>query len=90
MRVLSGLLAAIFWNLLTWWWGLPTSSSHAPAFQPQAPLPHESGWKDTVPIYPGQMVRVIAKFEDYLGKFPYHCHILEHAASGMMGTILVE
>lgn len=27
--VLSALLAAIFWNLLTWWWGLPSSSSHA-------------------------------------------------------------
>jgi inorganic phosphate transporter, PiT family len=27
--ILSGLLGAIFWDLLTWWWGLPTSSSHA-------------------------------------------------------------
>ncbi|MCL2651279.1 MAG: inorganic phosphate transporter [Candidatus Azobacteroides sp.] len=26
--ILSGLLAAIFWNLLTWWLGLPSSSSH--------------------------------------------------------------
>ena len=24
----SGLVAAIFWNLLTWWWGIPSSSSH--------------------------------------------------------------
>ncbi len=24
----SALLAAIIWNLLTWWWGLPSSSSH--------------------------------------------------------------
>src|SRR6185503_381788 len=23
------LLSAIFWNLLTWWYGLPSSSSHA-------------------------------------------------------------
>src|SRR5215211_6407017 len=23
--VMSGLLGAIFWNLLTWWWGLPSS-----------------------------------------------------------------
>src|SRR5262245_58996842 len=23
------LFGAIFWNLLTWWWGLPSSSSHA-------------------------------------------------------------
>ena len=27
--VISGLLGAIVWDLLTWWWGLPTSSSHA-------------------------------------------------------------
>ncbi len=27
--VLSGLIGAIAWDLLTWWWGLPTSSSHA-------------------------------------------------------------
>lgn len=26
---LTGLLGAIIWDLLTWWWGLPTSSSHA-------------------------------------------------------------
>jgi PiT family inorganic phosphate transporter len=27
--VLAGLIGAIVWDLLTWWWGLPTSSSHA-------------------------------------------------------------
>jgi len=27
--VIGGLLGAIVWDLLTWWWGLPTSSSHA-------------------------------------------------------------
>ena len=27
--VLCALLGAIVWNLLTWWWGLPSSSSHA-------------------------------------------------------------
>jgi len=27
--VLGGLFGAIVWDLLTWWWGLPTSSSHA-------------------------------------------------------------
>lgn len=28
MVVFSGLIAAIFWNLLTWWFGIPSSSSH--------------------------------------------------------------
>src|SRR5579862_9389030 len=27
--VITGLIGAIIWDLLTWWWGLPTSSSHA-------------------------------------------------------------
>jgi PiT family inorganic phosphate transporter len=27
--ILSALIGAIIWNLLTWWWGLPSSSSHA-------------------------------------------------------------
>jgi inorganic phosphate transporter, PiT family len=27
--VLAALLAAIIWNLITWWYGLPSSSSHA-------------------------------------------------------------
>ncbi len=26
--ILSGLIAAIIWNLLTWWYGIPSSSSH--------------------------------------------------------------
>jgi PiT family inorganic phosphate transporter len=27
--ILAGLVGAVVWNLLTWWWGLPSSSSHA-------------------------------------------------------------
>src|SRR5207249_10203047 len=27
--ILAGLLGAILWDLITWWLGLPTSSSHA-------------------------------------------------------------
>lgn len=26
--IIAGLLAAISWNLLTWWFGIPSSSSH--------------------------------------------------------------
>jgi len=26
--IFSGIIAAITWNLLTWWWGIPSSSSH--------------------------------------------------------------
>ncbi|HWQ54159.1 MAG TPA: inorganic phosphate transporter [Bryobacteraceae bacterium] len=27
--ILAGLMGAIVWNIITWYWGLPTSSSHA-------------------------------------------------------------
>ena len=27
--IFSGLIAAIAWNLLTWWFGIPSSSSHS-------------------------------------------------------------
>src|SRR6266404_4842794 len=27
--ILAGLIGAIVWDLITWYWGLPTSSSHA-------------------------------------------------------------
>ena len=27
--IFAALMGAIVWNLLTWWWGLPSSSSHA-------------------------------------------------------------
>ena len=29
VTIFSALMGAILWDLLTWWWGLPTSSSHA-------------------------------------------------------------
>ncbi|MFO7581922.1 multicopper oxidase domain-containing protein [Guyparkeria sp.] len=51
---------------------------------PREPDPTQRGWKDTVPVYPNEMVRVIATFENYLGKFAYHCHLLEHEDHEMM------
>src|SRR5947209_15805022 len=27
--IFASLVGAILWNLLTWWWGLPSASSHA-------------------------------------------------------------
>jgi FtsP/CotA-like multicopper oxidase with cupredoxin domain len=50
---------------------------------------HESGWKDTILVWPGDVVRIIAKFEDYTGLYMYHCHILEHEDAGMMGQFQV-
>ncbi len=49
-----------------------------------APAPVEAGWKDTVAVGAHEAVRVIARFEDFVGLFPYHCHILEHEDHEMM------
>jgi spore coat protein A len=55
-----------------------------PVGDPIPPDPNEFGWKDTVKTYPSQITRVIARFEDYTGRYPYHCHILEHEDHEMM------
>jgi len=47
--------------------------------------PWESNaWKDTVQVPPNSKVRVIMRFEDYPGKFPFHCHLLDHEDHEMM------
>lgn len=58
--------------------------SVVPDGNPQPPLAEEDGWKDTAMVGPGEILRVIARFEDYKGKFAYHCHILEHEDHDMM------
>ncbi len=55
-----------------------------PIGSPVPPPAHEAGWKDTVQVGPNEIVRVIARFDDYTGRFAYHCHILEHEDHEMM------
>jgi spore coat protein A len=43
----------------------------------------ESGFKDTVVAYPGEVTRIRAKF-DTAGQFVWHCHIVEHEDNEMM------
>jgi spore coat protein A len=49
----------------------------------QPPEPWESGFKDTVIAYPGQVTRVRARFSTP-GQFVWHCHIVEHEDNEMM------
>jgi len=55
--IVAGLIGAIIWDLITWWWGLPTSSSHAliGGFAGAAVI--KSGW--SVIIMPG-LLKIIA------------------------------
>jgi spore coat protein A len=48
-----------------------------------APEPWETGFKDTVIAYPGQVTRVRALFSS-AGQFVWHCHIVEHEDNEMM------
>jgi spore coat protein A len=48
-----------------------------------APEPWESGFKDTVIAYPGQVTRLKARFTSP-GQFVWHCHIVEHEDNEMM------
>jgi spore coat protein A len=47
------------------------------------PEPWETGFKDTVTAYPGQVTRVRAQFNNP-GQFVWHCHIVEHEDNEMM------
>jgi spore coat protein A len=53
------------------------------------PTGADAGWKDTVNVPPWKSVRVVAKFDDYTGKFVFHCHRLEHEDNMMMGQFEV-
>jgi spore coat protein A len=61
---------------------------------PLPPAPEESGWKDTAKANPGEILRVIAKFDVPKGttlpaEYVYHCHILEHEENEMMRPMQV-
>lgn len=47
-------------------------------------------WKDTVNVPKHEEVRFIVKFDDFPGKWMYHCHILDHEDHGMMGILEVK
>jgi spore coat protein A, manganese oxidase len=56
----------------------------------QPPEEHEAGWKDTVRADPGMVTRIIVPFEDYAGRYVWHCHILEHEDNEMMRPFEVQ
>ena len=67
-----------------------------PARPPDA---NEMGWKETVRMNPGEMTKVIMKFEVPAGtpvsprtggyNYVWHCHILEHEEHDMMRPLIV-
>jgi FtsP/CotA-like multicopper oxidase with cupredoxin domain len=47
-------------------------------------------WKDSVNVPKHGQVRIAVQFEDFPGKWMFHCHILDHEDMGMMGILLVR
>jgi FtsP/CotA-like multicopper oxidase with cupredoxin domain len=57
-----------------------------------APPPELAGWKDTVFLPEGREVDLLVRFTDYAdpdSPYMYHCHLLKHEDSGMMGQFVV-
>jgi bilirubin oxidase len=56
------------------------------------PPPELSGRKDTVFLPPHERFRLVISFSDYADPdhpYMFHCHLLRHEDSGMMGQFLV-
>jgi suppressor of ftsI len=49
----------------------------------------DSGWKDTVLVWPGERVKIAMTFGPHAGMYMYHCHILEHEDMTMMRNLMV-
>lgn len=47
------------------------------------------GLQDTVQLPVRGQVVIRMRFRDFLGKYPYHCHILNHEDNGMMANVEV-
>jgi len=50
------------------------------------PEPFRS-WKDTINVPKHESVRFIVRFDEFPGKWMFHCHILDHEDHGMMGVL---
>jgi bilirubin oxidase len=53
------------------------------------PVPYRS-WKDTVNVPKHETVRFIVRFDDHAGRWMFHCHILTHEDTGMMGVLEIQ
>lgn len=47
-------------------------------------------WKDMLNIPKHSSARIVVRYDDYPGKWMFHCHILDHEDHGMMGVLEVK
>ncbi len=62
--------------------------SVATAGDPDAAL-SEGGLRETFLVQSGEVVEVLSKFTDHIGRYVFHCHILEHEDNAMMSQFEV-
>lgn len=53
------------------------------------PEPFRS-WKDVVNVRKHETARFIVRYDDFRGKWMFHCHILDHEDQGMMGILEIK
>jgi len=46
-------------------------------------------WRDTLPLRDGHAYEILVQFRDFVGAFPNHCQVLDHADDGMMELMTV-
>lgn len=54
--------------------------------------PTHTGWKDTVYVRPGETLRLAMRFGEHIDHetpYMFHCHLLLHENTGMMGQFVV-
>ena len=51
--------------------------------------PAMQGWKDTIRVEPAEMLSIMATFDGFVGRYMYHCHIVEHEDNDMMRPFAV-
>ena len=58
----------------------------------QPPPPEDSGWEDSVLVNDDREVVVAVRFHSYAAEdmpYVFHCHVLDHEDTGMMGQFLI-
>jgi spore coat protein A len=49
------------------------------------PIPEQDqSWEDTITVNPRENVKIIVRFDQYAGRYVWHCHVLEHEDYDMM------
>lgn len=52
--------------------------------------PDVAEWRDTVDVPVYGTTRIAVTFDDRVGMWMFHCHILDHAEAGMMGMVHLD